>query len=99
MRVFNRIFAGSAHLSGVCDRLGNCFSFATGPVVILIAYTTRVRASREVFQVSEEIRSELLVDLQEHILKVGHGDTVGLNLVLFQPLVEHLEEAAEVLRL
>ena len=72
MRVIDRIFAGSAHLSGVCDRLGNCSLFTTGPVVILIAYTTRVRASREVFQVSEEVGSELLVDLQEDILKVGH---------------------------
>jgi len=99
MRVINRIFASSAHLSGVCDRLCNCSLSATGPVIILITDTTRVRASREVFQVSKEIGSELLVDLQKYILKVGHGDAVGLNLVLIQPLVERLEEAAEVLRL
>ena len=53
----------------------------------------------EVDQVTEEIGRELLVDLQEHILQIRHRDTIGADIKLIKALVEHLKEAAKVLRL
>jgi hypothetical protein len=66
---------------------------------ILLTYRTvaGVLAVVETSQIAKEIGGELLVDLQEHILKVRHGDTVGSDVELVKSLIKSLEEATEVL--
>ena len=41
----------------------------------------------EVLQVTEEVWRKLLIDLKEDILQVGHRDTVGENVILFEALI------------
>ena len=81
-------------LRRVADRvciLGSSFIFLVHANVLALV--------GEVLQVTEEVWRELLVDLQEHILQIRHRDTVGADIVLIEALVEHLKEAAKILRL
>ena len=51
----------------------------------------------EALEVAEQVRSELLVNLEEYIFKVGHGHTIGLDIELNHSLIQSFKEAAEVI--
>ena len=53
----------------------------------------------EIFQVTEEVWSKFLIDLEENVLEVAHRNTIRANIVLFKPLIERLKEPTKVLRL
>ena len=53
----------------------------------------------ETLEVTEQIWSKFLVDLEEDIFQVRHGDAVGANVELIESLVKRLEEASKVLGL
>ena len=58
--------------------MGKCF-YKCRIVSILLVWLI----AREVFEITEQIRSELLIDLQEDILKVAHRYTVRPYIEVF----------------
>ena len=64
-----------------------------------IAHHARVLAVVETLKVSKQVWGELLIDFQEDVFKVRHGNAVRSDIELLEPRVKHLEEGAKVLSL
>ena len=65
-------------------------------VLHAILNSARVLTCVEALKVSEQIRSVLFIDLEEHIFEVRHANTVGRYIELFKTSIEILEEATKV---
>ena len=50
-------------------------------------------------EIAEEIRGVLLVNLEEHVLKVRHRDSIRPDVELVKSGIQVIEESAEVVRL
>ena len=55
-----------------------------------------LRLHLDLLQITEEIRSKLLVDLEEDIFQVRHRDAIRQYVILTKSLVKDLEEGAKV---